>query len=282
MEATIKETVKNIFKTNKFEDALDLTRNLRGEYIREFGVKSWNGLATYYKSANIIPELPVAAEPEEGYSDFVSDMPDIGKTKADAKSQASALSKKDIEKLFKQKIEEAEESLKDKETGGVPYEEMLEAWIKIQEEFYSTYGVKPGDDYKKALDIYRNFDPNEDQEKFLKQFRESESTDANVHEVSDDANDCKQEENETEDESVDYMLYRNVGDKVEWYGHYVNYAGLKVGDIGMMVRMNNLGVGRGKVLGQLKCQWKKSRSFINATQPSEAVQLLTTRGLKGL
>lgn len=65
MEATIKETVKNIFKTNKFEEALYLTRNLRGEYIKEFGVKSWNALVVYYRKLNIIPDVSVVAEPEK-------------------------------------------------------------------------------------------------------------------------------------------------------------------------------------------------------------------------
>lgn len=154
MEATIKETVKNIFKTHTFEEAVELTKQYCGEYIREFGVKSWNGLMTYYKNANISPEQSVVAEPEAEY---------------------------------------------------------------------------PADDVET---------PGTDATEF----------DANTLEVVDDANDCKQEENETEVETVEYMLYQNAGDKIDWYGHFVNYKGLKVGEEDMMVRMNNLGVGMGRVI----------------------------------
>ena len=58
----------------------------------------------------------------------------------------------------------------------------------------------------------------------------------------------EREEEMPEEETVEYMLYQNAGDKVDWYGHYVNHKGLKVGDEAMMVRMNNLGVGMGKVI----------------------------------
>ncbi len=156
MEATIKETVKNIFKTNKFEDALDLTRNLRGEYIHEFGTKSWNALVVYYKNANIIPET-VIAEPEPEYPSSDEDVCETETSDDNAK-------------------EEANEIPSETEDGNIQYES--------------------------SPDV----------------------------------------------ETVEYMLYQNDGDRVEWYGHYVNYANLKVGDTGMMVRMNNLGVGNGKVL----------------------------------
>lgn len=154
MEATIKETVKNIFKSHTFEDAVELTKQYCGEYIREFGVKSWNGMMTYYKNASITPEPVVVAEPEAEYPADDAETPETDATEADD----------------------------------------------------------------------------------------------NALEVSDDANDCKQEENETEVETVEYMLYQNAGDKIDWYGHFVNYKGLKVGDEDWMIRMNNLGVGMGRVI----------------------------------
>ncbi len=246
MEATIKETVKNIFKTHAFEEAVALTESCRGEYIREFGVKSWNALVTYYKHANIIPEPSVVAEPEAWYPAVDAEVPDTNATDVEDKASSPALSKKEIKKFFHQKADEVYASLKD-ETGGVPFEELMEALIKLQDEFYVTYGVKLGDYYKKSLEYYRGFDPSKDEEKFLEQFRESESTDSNALVVSDDANDNKKSENEVV-ETVEYMLYQNAGDKIDWYGHFVNYKGLKVGDEGMMIRMNNLGVGMGRVI----------------------------------
>lgn len=142
MEAAIKETVKNIFKGNKFEDALELTSELRGEYIRECGVKSWNALVTYYKSVNIIPE-PAVAEPEADDPDDGAEIPDADEIEAD---------------------------------------------------------------------------------------------DTDVESV----------------ETVEYMLYRNTGDKVEWFGHRENFNGLQVGDTARMIRMNNKGVSEGQVIASNK------------------------------
>lgn len=156
MESTIKETVKNIFKSNTFENALDLTRDFRGEYIREFGVKSWNGLVTYYKKLNIIPEEK-AAEPESEY--------------------APTMVESDVEELPAISEEENEDT---------------------------------------AVAIIKE-----------------------VSEKSD-----KTEKPEV----VEYMLYQNAGDKLDWYGHFVNYKGLKVGEEDWMIRMNNLGVGMGRVI----------------------------------
>lgn len=156
MEATIKETVKNIFKSNTFKNALDLTRDFRGEYIREFGVKSWNGLVTYYKKLNIIPEEK-AAEPESEY--------------------APTMVESDVEKLPAVSEEENEAT-----------------------------------------------------------------TVAIIKEVSEKSDKTEKPE------VVEYMLYQNVGDKLDWYGHFVNYKGLKVGEEDWMIRMNNLGVGMGRVI----------------------------------
>lgn len=249
METTIKETVKNIFKTNTFENALDLTRDLRGEYIHEFGVKSWNGLVTYYKNANITPET-VVAESKSEYPATEAENLDVEVTEKDVKPSTSELSQKSIKKLFDEKIAEVTESLKDKGTGGVPFEESMEAFIKVQDEFYATYGLKLGKNWKKALDIYRQSGKTDDTSKNM---------------TSEDKDDIEQidkvEKSEQKGETVEYMLYQNDGDKVEWYGHYVNYAGLKVGDTGMMVRMNNLGVGKGKVIATAKMTMDEIKEF---------------------
>lgn len=158
MEATIKDTVKNIFKTNKFEDALDLTRNLRREYIHEYGVKSWNGLVTYYKNANIAPE-EVVAEQEAEYPTNDTDVS-------------------------------------------------------------NTDSTDPVPDYNCNVD-------------------DADHADADIADESDPDNDV---------ETIEYMLYRNTGDKVEWFGHRENFNGLKIGDTARMIRMNNKGVREGMVV----------------------------------
>lgn len=63
-ETGIKNEVKNIFATNVFEVALELTRTLRKEYIDEYGIKSWNGLVTYWRGQNVQPEEAAAHEVE--------------------------------------------------------------------------------------------------------------------------------------------------------------------------------------------------------------------------
>lgn len=49
-------------------------------------------------------------------------------------------------------------------------------------------------------------------------------------------------------EKVEYMVYRNSGNKLDFYGHQVNYKSLPVGSEDMMIRMFNLGIGKGKVV----------------------------------
>lgn len=166
MEAAIKETVKNIFKTNTFEKALELTREYRGEYIREFGVKSWNALVTYYKHANITPETAVAADPEAEYIATETGASEVESDVIDSGNVGMLEISKDI-----------------------------------------------------AIGI----------------------TDVDY------AEDDKQWETQ-EEETVPYMLYQNVGDRIVWYGHFVNYKELEVGDEDLMIRMNNLGVGMGRVI----------------------------------
>ena len=161
MEATIKETVKNIFKSNTFEAALDLTRDLRGEYIKEFGAKSWNGLVTYYKNANIVPES-IVAEEEAEYSSIAEES------------------------------EEESEAVNEAAT-----EDELDA---IADEV------------------------------------------AEIKSKEDDA------ESLPEEERIEYMLYRNTGEKVEWFGHRENFYNLEVGATARMIRMNNKGVSEGFVV----------------------------------
>lgn len=161
MEAAIKETVKNIFKTNKYEDAINITRNLRGEYIHEFGVKSWNGLVTYYRNANIQPAEIVA---EEGAA--------YPETECEASEEncLNEISDNDVAEVESESENEVEETAEENE------------------------------------------------------------------------------EPEPEAERIEYMLYRNTGAKVEWFGHRENFYGLEVGETARMIRMNNKGVSEGTVV----------------------------------
>lgn len=176
METTIKDQVKNIFKTNAFETALDLTRNLRGEYIHEYGVKSWNALVTYYKNANIQPVAEVAEQEAEynAESESTNETDEVAEIESE---EAPATTEEATE----------ETSSTDKEVGEEKPQESSEV---------------------------------------------SESEDEETQEV----------------DTFEYMLYRNTGDKVEWFGHRENFYGLKVGDTARMIRMNNMGVSEGMVV----------------------------------
>lgn len=149
METTIKATVKNIFKTNNFETALELTREYRAEYISEFGQKSWNGLMSYYKNANIEVPATVVAEPE-------TEEPEV-------------------------------------EAPATPSEpDTLEEMISDEESSIDHSPEIP--------------------------------------------------------EAIEYMLYHNAGDEIEWFGHRENFYGLQPGDTARMIRMNNRGVGEATVV----------------------------------
>lgn len=163
METEIKAAVKAIFSSNTFEEALEKTRPLRGEYIAEHSVKSWNSLVSYYKKLDIVPSQVVAeAVPEYG-------MP----------------------------VTDAVDNDNDDENDMTP---------------------------------------------------ENEEPEKDIHDDDSDIKDEAPEENSMEEDTVDYMLYQNDGEKVLWYGHIVNHKNLKVGESAVMIRMNNLGIGRGKVL----------------------------------
>lgn len=186
METTIKDQVKNIFKTNVFETALELTRNLRSEYISEYGVKSWNALASYYKKANIQPEVTQVAEPETAYTETNED-----------------------------------ESIENNSNGNEPNVVMMEITPDNVGDLHNTlagiFGEAPEDE-------------------------DSQNVEESTESTSDKSDDM------TDEDTFEYMLYRNTGDKVEWFGHRENFYGLKVGDSARMIRMNNRGVSEGLVV----------------------------------
>lgn len=194
METTIKDQVKNIFKTNAFETALELTRDLSGEYIAENGVKSWNALVSYYKKANIQPETTQVTEPESGYSENIE--------------------------------EESMGSEKSSGNENNPDIIMMEINPENVGDLHNILAGVFGEEHEST--------------------ETSDSVEAQVDEPAEASSD--EVKTQEEEERVEYMLYQNDGEKIVWYGHLVNSKGLKVGESGMMIRMNNLGVGRGKVL----------------------------------
>lgn len=377
MEAKIKDTVKNIFKANAFEAALELTENLRGEYIAEYGVKSWNALVAYYRKASLKQEVAMVAEPEPAYATSAkdeaceNDNANSGEKDADVammnitpenvgelhntlaglfgegpeptgKEAAPKVKKSALKEEFEHKADEIRKSLEDK-TGEVSFEKLMEALIELQDEYLKKYGVKLGKDYRKDLEVYRKAEnksvaktPMMKQYEEMKKkhpdaillfrvgdFYETFGEDAitaseilgitltrrangsaatieltgfphhaldtylpklvragkrvaiceqledpkkvKVKEVSaaakptnmpDDEKkdvvktepDAVKDPEEKDEERVEYMLYRNTGDKVEWFGHRENFYGLKVGDTARMIRMNNKGVSEGLVV----------------------------------
>lgn len=165
LATTLKDQVKNIFKTNSYETAMELTKGMYLDYLREYGLKSWNALASYYSKANIQPEEIQVAESETEYSET--------------------------------KEHDSQESM--------------------------------------------------------------DSVEAQVEEIASESTD--EVEVSEEEERVEYMLYQNDGENVSWYSHFVNYKGLKVGESGMMVRMDNLRVGRGKVLATASMTMEEIEMF---------------------
>ena len=189
MEAKIKDTVKNIFKANAFEAALELTENLRGEYIAEYGVKSWNALVAYYRKASLKQEAVMVAEPEPAYAtsakDEARETDNAKSSEKDAdvammnitpenvgelhntlaglfgedpeptgKEAAQKVKKSALKEEFEHKADEIRKSLEDK-TGEVPFEKLMEALIELQDEYLKKYDVKLGKDYRKDLETYR-------------------------------------------------------------------------------------------------------------------------------
>ncbi len=165
MKSEIKNAVKAIFASNTFEVALEKTRELRSEYIKELGAKSWNGLVTYYKNANIIP-VDEVAETEAEYLPAIEN-------------------------------ETEEEGITPEEMANIEEMDAIADTIAAEEQDESNE-EKPADD--------------------------------------------------SQMEEVEYMLYRNTGDSVEWFGHRENFYGLSVGDTARMIRMNNKGVSEGLVV----------------------------------
>lgn len=207
MEATIKDYVKNIFKSNTYEVAMELAKDLYLDYIREYGLKSWNSLAAYYKKANIQPEVTQVAEPETTYSETNED--------------------------------DSMATVNDNSNENEPDVVMMEITPDNVGDLHNTLAGIFGEESVADLTT----DAVESQVE--------ESVEVSLDEVKD----------QDEEERVEYMLYQNDGEKVEWYGHFVNFRGLKVGENGMMVRMNNLGVGKGKVLATASMTMKEIGMF---------------------
>lgn len=269
METTIKDQVKNIFKTNAFETALELTRNLRGEYINEYGVKSWNAMASYYRKANIQPETKQVSEPDPKYIETTPTVKKEESKKSQSKGMSTTLLMKQYEEM-KQKHPDSillfrvgdfyetfgKDAVEASEVLGITLTRRMNGKADTIElagfphhalDTYLPKLVRAGkrvaiceqlDDPKKVK-VTEKVIPNTDQKCLF------DEQPANVQvEVQKEADDNK----EPDVEKIEYMLYQNDGEKVDWYGHFVNYKGLKVGDKDMMIRMNNLGIGKGKVL----------------------------------
>lgn len=309
MNTEIKNNVKNLFSTLKFEDALEATRNLRGEYIAEYGVKSWNAMVAYYKKANIQPKETMVAESETTYTETTqeksSETEKTGNKEKDTDVMMMNLTPEnvgdlhntlagifgeDVESPCKKSSPKAEhksvaktplmnqyEEMKKKHPDAILlfrvgdfYETFSEDAISASEILGITLTKRANGNSKSielagfphhALDTYlpklvragkkvaiceELEDPQKVNVKEMDIPRNLPSSDKNYE--KEHKPEVVQDPEVNDEERVDYMLYQNDGDRIDWYGHFVNYKGLKVGDSGMMVRMNNLGVGRGKVL----------------------------------
>lgn len=251
METTIKDQVKNIFKTNAFETALELTRDLRGEYISENGVKSWNALVAYYKKANIQPDKTQVAEPGEKYS-VASLMNQFEEEKKKHPDAILLFRVGDFYEMFGKDAIEASEVLgitltrrmngkaDPIELAGFPHHSLDTYLPKLVREG-KRVAICEQLENQNQLEVKEMISPKTDEVKGL--FDEV----SNVEDSKSKENVQNQEEVKDE-EKVEYMLYRNTGDKVEWFGHRENFYGLNVGDTARMIRMNNKGVSEGLVV----------------------------------
>ena len=343
---TIKEQVKHIFQANTFETALELTRDLRGEYIREYGVKSWNALVSYYRKAILKQKVTQVAEPECNYTDTSKDNPsddaNANSNEKDSDATMMILTPDNVGELHNTLSglfsEEKESTCKEfvskedkpnvgkkliKTTMMQQYEEMKkkhpDALLLFRVgDFYELFGEDAIDASDvlgitltrrmngKAGSIELTGFPHHALDTYLPKLVRAgkrvaiceqleEHKKVTVKEVVESANQIKEEQKDItkpttdthnypeEEERVAYMLYQNDGEKVDWYGHFVNYKGLKVGDRSMMVRMNNLGVGKGKVLATASMTMKEIEMFhkcyaaIRQSTPSDTkrVELFT-------
>ena len=280
METTIKDQVKNIFKTNAFETALELTRDLRGEYINENGVKSWNALVAYYKKANIQVEITHVAEPGATYTDPSTEENNVGdhhntlsglfveeEVKTTPKSVAITPMMKQYEEMKKKHPDAillfrvgdfyetfSEDAIAASEILGITLTRRSNGKAQSVEltgfphhalDSYLPKLVRAG---RRVAICEQLEDPKKVKIKEVVTPNEQSAVSVNNGVAKEESNPEEHKEEKGEEERVEYMLYQNDGEKVDWYGHFVNYKGLKVGDSAMMVRMNNLGVGRGKVL----------------------------------
>lgn len=143
------------------------------------------------------------------------------------------------------------------------FEEALETTRDIRKYYIEEYGVKSWNAlvayYKKA-----NIQPEPMVAEHVEEIYDTEEV-AQMDENDDDllpfdeAREIETEEVEEEievpetlaeedEEKVEYMVYRNSGKNLVFYGHQVNYKHLPVDAEDMMIRMFNLGIGKGKVV----------------------------------
>lgn len=310
----IKEKVKNIFNTNAFETALELTKDLRGEYIRELGVKSWNALASYYKKANIQPEIPRVCEPENRHSK-TPPLKQYSEMKQKHPDAILLFRVGDFYETFSEDAIVASEILgitltrrangKDKEIklAGFPHHSLDSYLPKLIRAGKRVAICEQLEDPKQTMNVVEKVLPQQNNDTdtkeglfsdelatssqegdtdiligtitpdnvgelhntlagtFGEEQESAETKDPEIAQEKNSAEELSENVEEQEEERVEYMLYQNDGEKVDWYGHFVNFKGLKVGESGMMVRMNNLGVGRGKVLATAYMTMKEIGMF---------------------
>ena len=272
MGTSIKTQVKEIFKANLFDTALNLTAPLRDEYIKVCGLKSWNALKAYYKKVNNQPESDIVAEEETSYPDTQVKEEDkkskihvgTGICETPLMKQYMEMKKKhpdaillfrvgDFYETFSEDAIAASEILgitltrrangnaANVELAGFPHH-ALDTYLPRLVSAGRRVAICEQLEDPKKIKVTEKIIPNKDQ-KDLFEGHPMTVPECLVEDKSDVV-----DMNEPEIERVEYMLYQNDGEKIDWYGHFVNYKGLKVGDKDMMIRMNNLGIGQGKVL----------------------------------
>ena len=314
MEANIKDTVKNIFKANAFEAALELTENLRSEYIAEYGVKSWNALVAYYRKASLKHEVAQAAEPDPAYSASTKDEPSktdntksreksadvtmmnitpenvgelhntlagfFGEEPAPTSKESVLTAHKTVKPVSKTTLMQQYDEIKKKHPDAILlfrvgdfYETFSDDAIEASSILGITLTRRANGSAQSvelagfphhALDTYLPklvragkrvciCEQLEDPKKYkVKEVSETVKPENPINDkqknVTKTATDKVEDHEEKDEERVEYMLYRNTGDNVEWFGHRENFYGLKVGDTARMIRMNNKGVSQGMVV----------------------------------
>ena len=269
MENSIKTQVKEIFKANSFETALELIGSLRDEYIKKEGKRSWNALKAYYKKANIQPETDKVAEAQTSYPETpVKEEVKVTEKSTGKKISETPLMKQyaEIKKKYPDAVllfrvgdfyemfgEDAVEASKilgitltrrangkaaSIELAGFPFH-ALDTYLPQLVRAGKRVAICEQLEDPKKMKVTEKVIPNEKPKGLFEDEQK-------VLEIAE----TKQEmtKDQKEEDAVEYMLYRNEGGMVEWFGHFVNYNNLKVGDNDTMIRMNNRGVSRGTVV----------------------------------